>query len=34
MMRPSVVATILGKDGISWVGGRCAIVAAGNLLVE
>lgn len=33
MDRPSVVATVLGKDGISWVGGQCAVVAAGELLV-
>lgn len=33
MERPSVVATILGTDGISWVGGQCAIVASGELLV-
>ncbi|MBQ9555844.1 MAG: PhzF family phenazine biosynthesis protein [Muribaculaceae bacterium] len=33
MERPSVVATILGTDGISWVGGQCAVVASGELLV-
>lgn len=33
MERPSVVDTILGTDGISWVGGQCAIVASGELLV-
>lgn len=33
MQRPSVVATILGKDGISWVGGHCAIVASGEMLI-
>lgn len=33
MERPSVVATVLGTDGISWVGGQCAVVASGELLI-
>lgn len=33
MERPSVVAAILGTDGISWVGGQCAVFASGELLV-
>lgn len=33
MQRPSVVAVVLKKDGIAFVGGQCAIVATGELLV-
>ena len=33
MHRPSVVATTLDQEGCIWVGGRCSIVAQGNLLV-
>lgn len=33
MERPSVVATVLGNDGISWVGGSCAVFASGEMQV-